>query len=135
MQSDHFRRFLGNFVRLRPFRQEAECYTEIIKAGRKTHIQPAKGVQMFSRRLFTIFIFVALLAVIALTVSEAVATTRVISQSECVSMPSPDSIHSEYVTEKGAWVTYTEKGPAGIDGGLIHILSDARTCTRSGVAK
>jgi hypothetical protein len=90
---------------------------------------------MFSRNLFNSIVAIALLAVIGFTVREAAATTAVISQANsaetvCSSLPSLYSIHSEYVQERSAWMTYTEEGPTGVDGGLIYLLSEKRTCTR-----
>ena len=90
---------------------------------------------MFSRNLFNGIVAISLLAVIGLTVREVAATTIVVSQSSsattlCASLPSHYSIHTEYVQEKGAWVTYTEDGPTGVDGGLIQLLSDNRACSK-----
>ena len=90
---------------------------------------------MFSHRLFNIVIAIALIVVIGLTVREAAATSIVVSQNDstkaiCPSLPSHYSIHMEYVKERNAWVTYTEDGPTGIDGGLIQLLSDNRVCSK-----
>lgn len=86
-------------------------------------------------RLFNIIVAIALLLVIGLTVREAVATTAVVSlqkissEPACASLPSRSSIHNEYVEGLG-WVTYTEDGPTGMDGGLIDLLSNYRTCSK-----
>ncbi len=92
---------------------------------------------MKSNRLFNLFVVIALIAVIALTVREAAATNYISSKpgstgsaTECVSLPSRDSIHSEYVPERNAWVTYTEDGPTGVDGGLLYLLSAYPSCSR-----
>jgi hypothetical protein len=90
---------------------------------------------MFSHRLFNIIVVIALLVVAGLTVREAAATTNVISQASsartvCTSMPPSSSIHTEYLPERGVWVTYSESGPTGVDGGLIQILSDLRACSQ-----
>lgn len=90
---------------------------------------------MFIRRLFNVFVAVALLAVIGLTVREAAATARLVSEfdftsSTCASLPSRYSIRTEYVPERGVWMTYTEDGPAGVDGGLMQLLSDYQDCSR-----
>ena len=71
---------------------------------------------------------------IGLTVREVAATTVVAAQPDsaeavCTSLPSQYSIHTEYVQEKGVWVAYTENGPAGVEGGLIQLLSDNRACS------
>lgn len=90
---------------------------------------------MFIRRLFNVFVAVALLAVIGLTVREAAAIARLVSDSAstasmCTSLPSRYSIRTEYVPERGVWMTYTEDGPAGVDGGLMQLLSDYQDCSR-----
>jgi len=89
---------------------------------------------MSRNRLFNLFIAIALVLGIVFTVREAAATSDVTSQSEgvvrCHSLPSPYSIHTEYVQEMGVWVPYTEDGPTGVDGGLIYLLSNYRTCSQ-----
>jgi hypothetical protein len=94
---------------------------------------------MFKNRLFTTLVAVALVITVALTVREAFATTTVLSQRdsvqqaniiECSSLPSRYSIHTEYVKTTGTRLTYTEDGPTGIDGGLIYLLSNYRSCSR-----
>ena len=90
---------------------------------------------MFSHRLFNFVVVVALLAAIGFTVREVAATAIVAAPqgstvTVCASLPPHDSIHTEYVTERGIWMTYTENGPTGIDGGLIQLLSDRRACSK-----
>jgi hypothetical protein len=90
---------------------------------------------MFTRRLFNVFVVVALLAVIGLTVREVAATALLVSSSKstesaCASLPSRHSIRTEYVQESGVWMTYSEDGPTGVDGGLIQLLSDHRDCAQ-----
>lgn len=90
---------------------------------------------MLFNRVFTIIVAIALLAVIGLTVSEVAATTLLVSSSKstdtaCTSLPSRHSIRTEYVPERGVWMTYTESGPTGVDGGLIQLLSDYQDCSR-----
>jgi hypothetical protein len=88
------------------------------------------------QRFFHLLITIALLAVIALTVSEAAATAHILSQTEsvsrskCADLPSRHSIRTEYSSQRGAWITVSEDGPTGVDGGLIQLLSDYRTCSR-----
>lgn len=89
---------------------------------------------MLKNTLFNVLIAIVLLVVVALTVREAAATSSItsqadsVSQAECNSLPSRYSIHTEYVEELGAWRTYTEDGPTGVDGGLIYLLSKYGTC-------
>ena len=92
---------------------------------------------MYTNRLFNLFVVIALVVIVALTVREAAATSSVIADdgsqhSECASLPSRHSIHTEYDAETGSWVTYSEDGPTGVDGGLIYLLSKYRTCSRQG---
>jgi hypothetical protein len=101
-------------------------------------IQPAKGENMKTHRLFYLIVAVALLVVVGLTIREAAATTIIITQADATgqssvayaSLPSSYSIRSEYVEALGIWVIYTEDGPTGVDGGLIQLMSDYRTCSR-----
>lgn len=93
---------------------------------------------MKNHRLFNLIVAVALLVVVGLTIREAAATTIVIAQadrpsqssSQCASLPSRYSIRSEYVQAMDNWVIVTEEGPTGLDGGLIQLMSDYRTCSK-----
>jgi len=94
---------------------------------------------MRKNHLFNLLIAIALIILVALTVREAAATTDMIPQadsakgakaSECASLPSRYSIHTEYVEELGMMVTSTEDGPTGVDGGLMYLLSTYRTCSK-----
>jgi hypothetical protein len=82
-------------------------------------------------RLFNLFVLITVLVVVTMTVREAAATTVVVSQkSACASLSSQPSIYTDYVQERGMWMTYTQNGPTGVDGGLIQLLSDKRTCAK-----
>jgi len=88
---------------------------------------------MLRTRLLNLFIAIALLIVAALTVQEALATASIVSKtnmttSECASLPSRYSLHVE--SQAGTPLMYTEDGPAGVDGGLIQLLSNYRACSR-----
>ena len=94
---------------------------------------------MAKNRFFNIFITIALVIVVALTVREAAATAGIISDTgttkgtgivKCLSLPSPYSIRTEYVKEANTWIIRTEDGPTGVDGGLIDLMSNYRTCSR-----
>jgi hypothetical protein len=50
--------------------------------------------------------------------------------AECTDLPSRYSIRSEYLEEAGIWLTFTEDGPTGVDGGLIDLLFMYRNCSR-----
>jgi hypothetical protein len=90
---------------------------------------------MLRNYLFNVFIAIALVIVVALTVREAIATSVTTSHgdtaAECDSLPSRYSIRTETVSTIGTRLTYTEDGPTGIDGGLIHLLSIDRACSNS----
>lgn len=87
---------------------------------------------MNTQRLFNLIIAIVLLVALLLTVQEVAATADLVGpanpgnalDAECTSLPSRHSIRSEYVSEMGAWMTYTDEGPTGTDGGLVHILSN-----------
>ena len=93
---------------------------------------------MFTNRLILLCVVSALIVVTALTVREALATAAVVSQSgsarrtavECASLPSRHSLHNKYVQGLDAWVTYSEDGPTGVDGGLLELMSSYRTCSQ-----
>lgn len=90
---------------------------------------------MKANRLLYIGVAVALLFVIGLTIRAAAATNTLAegkgsSEMTCAGLPSRYSIHNEYIEEMGIWMTYTEDGPTGVDGGLIQLLSDYRTCSK-----
>jgi hypothetical protein len=94
---------------------------------------------MLPNRLFNSFVAMALVIVVAITVREAAATAIVISDPHsikggemvaCLSLASRDSIRTEYEQELDRWVVRTEEGPTGVEGGLIELLSNYRTCSR-----
>ena len=93
---------------------------------------------MLKNRLFNVLIAIALVIVVILTAQEATATSSIVSKADfanssdtkCSSLPSHYSVHSKYVEEIGTSMTFTEGGPTGADGGLIHLLSTYRTCSR-----
>ena len=99
---------------------------------------------MNKNRLSNLMVVVALAVMAALTISQVAATNRVVSAASgsgaSVSIPpaeqcsAPDvdrsSIHSVYVKELGRWMTYTDQGPTGVDGGLIQLFSDSQSCSR-----
>ena len=90
---------------------------------------------MFKNRLFNILVIAALAVVTALTLQQAVGTIQVVSATEDTSlcaMPAIDrsSIRSVYVKETGVWMSYSDSGPTGVDGGLLYLLSDEQTCSQ-----
>ncbi|MEO8356274.1 MAG: hypothetical protein ABI621_10185 [Chloroflexota bacterium] len=94
---------------------------------------------MLKNRLFTILMIIVLVLVVGLTAREAFATADVVSKanaadeillSKCAILPSQLSLHTEYNSQRGMWVTYTGQGPSGVDGGLIDLLSAYPTCSR-----
>jgi hypothetical protein len=90
---------------------------------------------MKANRLLYIMLAVGLLFVTGLTTHAAAATNTLAggkgsSEMTCGSLPSRYSIRNEYIEEMGIWMAYTEDGPTGVDGGLIQLLSDYRTCSK-----
>ena len=89
---------------------------------------------MSTNRFFQLMIALGLVLAVTFTVREAVATAAMTSEmdaaSACARLPSRYSIRTEYVQEVGIWVAKTEQGPTGVDGGLLDLMSDYRTCSR-----
>jgi hypothetical protein len=99
---------------------------------------------MKQNRLFNVFVVAALALMAALTIQGAIATTRVAlaagASDQALSplaapvcdFPSVErtSIRRVYVEQMNTWVTYTESGPTGVDGGLIHLLSGSQDCSQ-----
>jgi hypothetical protein len=89
---------------------------------------------MLKHRLFNLWVAISLVVVIAFTVREALAITILSSEgitvTACDSLPSRYSIHTEYVKDTNTWIIRTENGPTGVDGGLIDLMSNYRTCSR-----
>jgi hypothetical protein len=93
-----------------------------------------KGVQMYTNGLSNLFVVIALVVMVALTVREVSATSSFIADaasqdSECASLPSRHSIDTVYDADTGLWTTYSEHGPTGTDGGVIHLMSAYRSCS------
>ena len=108
----------------------------MVDAGSAEKDFPLKEIKMLKSRLFNVFIGVALMVVIVLTISQAVETTRVVlaassspDTSGCFSGMDRLSLISVYVEEASGWFSYTNKGPTGVNGGLIDLLSNSRVCT------
>jgi len=89
---------------------------------------------MLKNRLLLLSVAIAIVALSAFTIREAVAVTLIGSESgnpvKCDSLPSHHSIRAEYDEEAGMRIIRTEDGPTGIDGGLKTLLSAYRTCSR-----
>ena len=89
---------------------------------------------MLKNRLLLLLMAIAVMVLSAFTIREAVAVTLIRSELgnplKCDSLPSRDSIRTEYDEEAGMWIIRTEDGPTGIDGGLETLLSAYRTCSR-----
>ena len=91
---------------------------------------------MLKNRLFNVVIGLSLVVIVVLTVSQAVETTKIVSAasgspdtSSCFSGMDRLSLTSVYVEEASGWFPYTNKGPTGVNGGLIDLLSNSRGCT------
>lgn len=103
-----------------------------------------KETKMKRNRLFNVFVTVALVLMAVLTIRGSLETTKVASAAS-----GPDqalaphntpfcdnpavrrsSIQRIYVGQMDTWLMYTDGGPTGVDGGLIHILSNSRVCSK-----
>jgi hypothetical protein len=93
---------------------------------------------MLRNRLFNALILAALVIVVAITVQEATATASMMFEAdshkggralECATLPSRYSLHTKFLPAMGVWVPYTEDGTTGVDGVLIYLLSNYRTCS------
>ncbi len=91
---------------------------------------------MLNSRLFNVLMVAALITVMVLTVLQAVATTQVAYAAQqnklantpfCLAPAAP--VQSMYVKQMGIWVPRSASAPTGVDGGLIQILSDYRSCS------
>jgi len=99
---------------------------------------------MSKNRLFNAFIIAALVLMAALTIQQSLETTKVAlaageSDQAQSSLAAPvcdnpsverSSIRRVYVEQMNTWLTYTDGVPTGVDGGLIHLLSNARVCSK-----
>jgi len=92
---------------------------------------------MLKNRLFNTFITIALVVTVVLTISQAIETTKVVSASSgssyeayCFLGMDRLSLTSEYVEEVAGWFPRTDSGFTGFDGGLIHLLSNQRACSK-----
>jgi hypothetical protein len=93
---------------------------------------------MFKKRLFHLLMVTAVVIIAAFAVREALAEANILSQREatpgnqiqCADLPSRYSLHSEVVKETGTLLPATEDGPTGLDGGLIDLMSNYRTCSK-----
>ena len=93
---------------------------------------------MIKNRLFNVFVIAALTLMISLAVQGAIETRRVAARSAdhlsgraiCdLPLAERTSVQRVYVEQMETWLTYTDDGPTGVDGGLIHLLSNARNCS------
>jgi len=91
-------------------------------------------MKMYTNRLLNVSIAVALITLIALTIWQSIETTKVVSAASqqnaayCISGIERLSMTSVYVEQARAWIPYTGNGPTGVDGGLLELLSNSRSC-------
>ena len=91
---------------------------------------------MLTNRLFNVFIVAALVVIVVLTISQAVETTKVVSAASnsssavyCFSGMDRLSFTAVYGKETNAWFPHTNNGSTGVDGGLLELLSNNRSCS------
>jgi hypothetical protein len=98
-------------------------------------------IKMNKNRLFNIFVVAALSLMVALIIQGGIATDKVALASGASnfapSAPLCDNpaversaIRRVYVEQMDSWLTYTDGSPTGVNGGLIHLLSNARVCSK-----
>jgi len=82
-----------------------------------------------------VFIGIALVVIIILTISQIVEMTKIVSAASaspdatgCFSAMDRLSLTSVYVKEINGWFPHTNKGPTGVDGGLLALLSNYHAC-------
>lgn len=99
---------------------------------------------MKKNRFLNIFLIAALTLMVALTIQGAVATAQVAlaagnvdqgnapAAAPLCDFPAVErqTIHRVYVEQMDTWITYTDRGPTGVDGGLIELLSGSRDCSQ-----
>jgi hypothetical protein len=99
---------------------------------------------MSKNRLFSIMVVAVLILVTVLTFQQSFETSKVVLASGITDhfqvspsgvvcdypLVSRTSIQRVYVPQMNTSVTYTASGPTGVDGGLIHLLSDYRLCSK-----
>lgn len=97
-----------------------------------------KETKMIKNRLFNVFVMAALTLMVVLAVQGAIETRKVAARAAehspgevlCdLPLAERTSIQRVYVEGMDTWLTYTDGGPTGVDGGLIHLLSNARNCS------
>jgi hypothetical protein len=92
---------------------------------------------MATNRLFNGLIAVALVLVVSLTIWQSVETTKVVSAAGQQNEPARTACFSEIerlsleavFVEGVGWASYTNQGPTGVDGGLLELLSNSRSCS------
>jgi hypothetical protein len=96
---------------------------------------------MIKNRLFNVFVVAALALMVALTIQGVIETAKVAmaagGSDQALAAPlcaipavERTAIRRVYVQQMDTWLTYTDGGPTGIDGGLIDLLSNARVCSK-----
>ena len=98
---------------------------------------------MKKNSLFSFAMILTLVMVAAFTINQVVAANRLVSAASSdgtapnhllagapcsASDLDRSSIHVVYVEQFGAWMPSTNNGSIGMDGGLLELLSDRRTC-------
>jgi hypothetical protein len=95
---------------------------------------------MKENRLFNLVVILALAAMAALTISQAMATNRLVAAAsnggtaadeQCSALGvDRSSIHMVYVEQARTWLPYTKNAPTGVDGGLLQLLSERQACSQ-----
>ncbi|MCI0552610.1 MAG: hypothetical protein L0287_16790 [Anaerolineae bacterium] len=92
---------------------------------------------MLKNRLLNVVIVIALVVMVVLMISQTIEMAKVVSaasgspnEAYCFSGMDRLSLTSVHVLEAGGWFPRTNSGFTGFDGGLIHLLSSHRACSK-----
>jgi hypothetical protein len=82
--------------------------------------------------IFTLVLIIRNAALRTVSVDEELktaATGEWMERVTCSDLPSRYSICTGYVEGMNMWLSHTEDGPTGVDGGLINLFSSYRACS------
>ena len=88
---------------------------------------------MSASRWFNLLVFSTLAVALVLTVAGALATYHVASAAGPAVCARPvvhlSTIRAEFDAQRGAFVIRRDSVPTGVDGGLLSILGEVRSCS------
>jgi hypothetical protein len=118
----------------------------------ETETQPyspsVKEIKMNKNLFFNLIVIMVLAVMAALTISQAAAANRIesaasnqktfisgqanqLSSVGCAALGvSGSPIQMVYVERSGAWIPFEDGVPTGVEGGLLQLLNDRRSCSK-----